>query len=113
MEMRTNLHQAVINDDRAMVNNLLKDGADPNLADFYSNTPLADAIDLENYEMAKIILKFSQKIDFSIDENRKLLILAVSKLNPDIMKMLLQAGCDPNTQYELRSGKNCLHFLMD
>ena len=41
-----------------MVNNLLKDGADPNLADFYLNTPLTEALELENYDIAKLILKF-------------------------------------------------------
>ena len=32
---RTSLHLAVIKNDQAMVNNLLKDGADPNLLDNY------------------------------------------------------------------------------
>lgn len=111
--MRTSLHSAVINNDRAMVNNLLKDGADPNIADFFQNTPLADALELENFEMAKLILKFAQKIDFSLEENKKLLLLAVTKLNSDIVESLLASGCDPNSQKDVRSGKNCLHYLMD
>lgn len=113
LEMRTSLHSAVINNDRAMVNNLLKDGADPNIADFFQNTPLADALELENFEMAKLILKFAQKIDFSLEENKKLLLLAVTKLNSDIVESLLASGCDPNSQKDVRSGKNCLHYLMD
>lgn len=96
-----------------MVNNLLKDGADPNIADFFQNTPLADALELENFEMAKLILKFAQKIDFSLEENKKLLLLAVTKLNSDIVESLLASGCDPNSQKDVRSGKNCLHYLMD
>lgn len=111
--MRTSLHSAVINNDRAMVNNLLKDGADPNIADFFQNTPLADALELENFEMAKLILKYAQKIDFQIEENRKLLLLAVTKLNCEIAETLLASGCDPNLQKDIRSGKNCLHYLMD
>ena len=63
--MRTSLHMAVLNNDRAMVENLLKDGADPNLGDFYLNTPLADAIDSESTEIAELILKYSDKINFN------------------------------------------------
>lgn len=113
LEMRTSLHQAVLNKDRAMVNNLLKEGADPNLADFFSNTPLADALEYENFEIAKLILKFADRIDFKVEENQKLLLLAVTKLNCEIVESLLTNGCDPNSQRDTRSGKNCLHFLMD
>jgi len=113
LEMRTSLHQAVINQDQAMTNNLLKDGADPNLADFFSNTPLAVALECDNADIAKLILKFSDRIDFKIEENRKLLVLAVTKLNSEIVEVLLSHGCDPNGQRDVRSGKNCLHFLMD
>ena len=96
-----------------MVNNLLKDGADPNLADFFSNTALAEALELENYDMAKLILKFVQKIDFNLESNNKLLLLAVTKLNSEIVETLLTSGCDPNDQKDTRSGKNCVHYLMD
>lgn len=104
---------AVLNNDRAMVDNLLKDGANPNLGDFYSNTPLADAIESDQTEIAELILKFSERIDFKLQENQKLLLLAVTKLNCEIVEQLLSCGCKPNSQLDVRTGKNCLHFLMD
>ena len=39
-EKRTALHLAVQKNDVTMVNNLLKDGADPNLLDSFGYTPL-------------------------------------------------------------------------
>ena len=39
-DKRTALHLAVQKNDVTMVNNLLKDGADPNLLDSYGYTPL-------------------------------------------------------------------------
>lgn len=85
LDMRTSLHQAVLNKDQAMVKNLLKEGADPNLADFFSNTPLADALEHDNFEIAKLILKHAERLDFTTEENSKLLVLAVTKLNCEIV----------------------------
>ena len=55
---RTSLHIACNNNDQAMVSNLLKDGANPNLMDNYQLTPLALSLALDHNEVSKLILKF-------------------------------------------------------
>ena len=109
---RTSLHLAVINNDQAMVNNLLKDGANPNRLDHHHLSPLGLAI-RENYiDIAKLILKFSSRINFKTPDNSRMLLLSVDKLNIDLTEELLRHGCDPNVAKDPKTGENCLHQLM-
>ena len=87
---------AVIKNDQAMVNNLLKEGADPNLLDNYSYSPLGLALTHNLIAISKLILKFSQKINFKTPENSRLLLLSVEKLDIDLTEELLRQGCNPN-----------------
>ena len=53
---RTSLHLAVLRNERIMVDNLMKDGANPNLLDNYQNSPLALAIQDNRTVVAQILL---------------------------------------------------------
>ena len=111
-DKRTALHLAVQKNDVTMVNNLLKDGADPNLLDSYGYTPLELSL-RENLTMiAKSILRFSNKIDFRSKQNSRILTLAVEKLNVELTELLLNQGCNPNNARDSKTGENCLHLLM-
>ena len=63
-EGRTALHLAIVRNDIIMVNNLLKDGANPNLLDVFGYTPLELSLRENFTNIAKQILRFSNKIDF-------------------------------------------------
>ena len=102
----------MVNDDRTMTSNLLKDGANPNIVDSYQYTPLGLAIQQNHMDIAKLILKFSEKINFKTPENSRILLLAIEKLNIDLTEDLLRQGCDPNLARDTKSGENCLHLLM-
>ena len=54
--MKTVLHFAVYNKDEVMVANLLNDGADPNIADTFEVTALADAIEAGSTVIAKLLI---------------------------------------------------------
>ena len=73
-----------------MVNNLLKDGSDPNLLDNYQYSPLGLALTHNLINISKLILKFSQKINFKTAENSRLLLLSVEKLDIDLTEELLR-----------------------
>ena len=111
-ENRTALHIAVQKNDLAMVNNLLKDGADPNLLDAYGYTPLELSLRENLTLIAKQILKFSGKINFRSAQNSRILTLAVEKMNVELTELLLNQGCDPNKARDSKTGENCLHLLM-
>jgi ankyrin repeat protein len=88
-ESKTALHLAVIHNDIVMVNNLLKDGANPNLVDGLGQSPLELSLRENLTAIAKQILKFSSCIDFKSIENSRALTLSVEKLNVELTEMLL------------------------
>lgn len=53
-----------MNNDQAMVNNLLKDGANPNLIDNNNFSPLTLALHENLFDISNLILKYSDKINF-------------------------------------------------
>jgi len=63
---RTSLHLAVINNDLAMVDNLLREGASVNLIDSNIMTPLAIAISDGKTEIAKCLLKQNYGLNMSL-----------------------------------------------
>ena len=95
-----------------MVNNLLKDGADPNALDSHNYSPLELAMRENFSSVAKQILKFSNKINFKTLQNSRILMLAVEKLNLELTELLLNQGCDPNKSRDSKTGENCFHLLM-
>lgn len=103
---------AVMRNDLVMVNNLLKDGANPNLLDSFGHTPLELSLRENFSNVAKQILKFSNKIDFKSAQNSKILMLSVEKLNVELTELLLNQGCNPNQARDSKTGENCLHLLM-
>lgn len=109
---RTSLHKAVLKNDQAMVQNLLREGADPNIHDSYGMSALTLAFNQNHQSICKIIMKMTNKIDFSSGENSNLILHAVDKLDFEMLKQLLQLGCDPNMAIEAKSGEYCLHLLM-
>ena len=54
----------------------------------------------------------TNKIDFSSEYNSNLILNAVDKLDVEMVKQLLQLGCDPNLAIDSKSGEFCLHLLM-
>ena len=95
-----------------MVNNLLKEGANPNLLDNYQYSPLGLALNKSLIAVSKLILKFSQRINFKTAENSRLLLLSIEKLDIDLTEELLRHGCDPNLSQDPKTGENCLHLLI-
>jgi hypothetical protein len=40
------------------------------------------------------------------------LLLAIEKLDVDLIKQLLEQGCNPNDAKDSKTGETCLHLLM-
>lgn len=61
---------------------------------------------------SKIILKQAKSLDLNNQANANCLLLAIEKLDIDLVKQLLEQGLDPNNAKDLKSGETSLHLLM-
>lgn len=82
------------------------------MLDNYQYSPLGLALSKNLTAASKLILKFSQKINFKSAENSRLLLLSIEKLDIDLTEELLRHGCDPNLSHDPKTGENCLHLLI-
>jgi ankyrin repeat protein len=84
--------------DRAALNRLLSEKADPNAAQVDGTTALHWAAQNDDLEAAKLLLAAGAKARTANRYGMTPLSLACTNGNGDLVKLLLDAGADPNTQ---------------
>jgi len=90
------LHIAMRNRNGNWVGYLLSKDADPNLADGNGDTPLIIAARMQYSEGAARMLMHNAQVDKTNRFGETALIVAVQQRQPAIVKMLLEAGADPD-----------------
>ena len=92
----TALHIVIERRDLTWLNFLLAKGADPNLADSKGVTPLLLAVRMGFVEAVDALVKNHARLNDSNDAGETPLISAVHARNIPMMRVLLQAGADPD-----------------
>ena len=102
-DQRTALHVASGDGHMEVVEALLNNGADPNVVDRWSETPLDGAMKYHKTDMAKYLVSKGGKTG-DIKATSLLLINAVSEQDMDTIKIILEIGHDPNVaDYDKRT----------
>jgi ankyrin repeat protein len=92
----TALLAAVKNRDSAWAGQLLRDGADPNIAARNGDTPLIAAARVGFAEAAGWLLGVGAKVDAANRMGETALIVAVQEKHAPLVRLLLRAGADPD-----------------
>jgi ankyrin repeat protein len=93
---RTALMFAAAEDKCPIIQNLLKHGADCNIADSAGDTALMITVSKENIDAVQSLLSCKNiAINQQDDQGSTALLLAIYKKNKLIIKLLLDAGADP------------------
>ena len=80
-----------------IIHELLKLGANPNLKTISGNNPFQQVIfKLQDIDIMSLMILYGARIDYVQTNGETLLHLAVSNLNIDIMRKLLENGAEPN-----------------
>ena len=112
-EVNNALHMATLNNDIEGVVEALKNGAEvntpihsvsndlnyntnPHSADGYFMTPLMFAIEMENIDMVRAVLKFNPDVNLTTEDGDNALSYAIRDDRIDILDILLNAGANPN-----------------
>ena len=90
------IHIAMRNRNGNWVGYLLGKGADPNLGDANGDTPLIIAARMHYSEGAARLLMYKAQVDKTNRFGETALIVAVQQRQPGIVKMLLEAGANPD-----------------
>ena len=93
---RSGLHIAVERRDLPWVNLLTKRGVNPNIADVRGVTALMRASQIGFVDGVQSLLAAGARVDDSNDAGETPLILAVHRRDTAMMRLLLQAGADPD-----------------
>lgn len=94
------LYQAVIDDNRNMIDFLLSNGADPNsLCHLSDDTPLGAAIRNDNIWATYRLLEAGALPNALTSERQTAFHLAVAKLDYSLTKIMLEHGADPNIPF--------------
>jgi ankyrin repeat protein len=101
------LHAAVMNVDVAAVQKELEGGADPDLADFQSATPLHVAVAVSSSEIVKVLLAAGANPNSQNRSGTTPLQLALMSEQPAIVELLQAAGGEVNPKH-LSSCWRCL-----
>lgn len=102
-------HQAVEDGDLDLVEELIKNGIDPNVRGCDSSA-LHAAVAMQHTEIVALLLAHENiKVDVSDSEGRTPLWVAASDGHPEIVKMLLDTG-RVNPRHKSGSGRNLLWF---
>jgi len=97
------LHKAVLANDLAAVQKLLRSGSNPSAANRYGVTPLSLAATNGNPAIFETLLKAGADTKANLPGGQTLLMTAAHTGNPEIVKMLLERGADPNAREETNS----------
>lgn len=92
----TPLHNAVVANDLAAVQKLLRSGANPSAANRYGITPLSLAAENGNAPVFEALLKAGADAKATLPGGQTLLMTAARTGNPEILRTLLDRGADPN-----------------
>lgn len=92
----TALVAAISNNDDRFTAFLLQHGADPNLAGHEGETPLIAAARAGYTDAIGWLIGSGAKVDVANRRGETPLIIAVQQREPRIVKLLLQAGADPD-----------------
>ena len=96
------LIEAVINDDIEYVQELLEDGADPNIMNIRFKTPLLISVKNGDFNAVKIMLEHNGDATEIFDGGETLLYIIASRYlmgsRPGIAKLLIDHGVDINAQ---------------
>jgi ankyrin repeat protein len=103
----TALHRAVLGNDLAAVEKLLRSGANPSAANRYGVTPLSLAATNGNIAIIKTLLNAGADAKANLPGGQTLVMTAARTGNPDIVKTLLQHGGDANAK-ETTNGETAL-----
>jgi ankyrin repeat protein len=90
------LHIVVKRRDANWLGFMLGKGADPNVGNKTGDTPLIIASRIGFTEGAKSLLAFSARVDMANKLGETPLIVAVQQRQPQTVRLLLEAGADPN-----------------
>ncbi|KAM5255873.1 nuclear factor NF-kappa-B p105 subunit [Ctenodactylus gundi] len=112
---QTPLHLAVITKQEAMVEDLLRAGADPSLLDRWGNSVLHLAAQEGHDNVLGILLKHNKAallIDQPNGEGLNAIHVAVVSSSLSCLLLLVAAGADVNAQ-EQKSGRTALHLAVE
>lgn len=90
------LHLTIARRDLTWTQYLLQQGANPNIRDNKSVTPLVLAAQIGFIEGAEQLIKYGAKVDIPNSTGETPLIAAVHKRDIAVMRVLLKAGADPD-----------------
>jgi uncharacterized protein len=93
---RTALHIVVERRDLAWINFLLQRGADPRIADRAGVTPLRMAADIGFVEGARALIARGANVNQVNNRGETALHIAVQRRDLPMIRMLLEAGADPD-----------------
>ena len=93
---KTALIAALENRDSEWAGYLLQEGADPNLPLSNGDTPLMTAARMGVQEPAQWLLSRGAKVDATNRKGETALIIAVQQRNVPLVRVLLEAGADPD-----------------
>ena len=97
----TPLYRALISNNIEAMKELLKEGADPNIANNMNETPLYQAIDNDNKEAILLLLDNEANCNICKSDGNSPLHLAIKKLAVDYIELLLNKGANPNLKNKL------------
>ena len=80
------------------IENLLKNGADPDSERFYGTLPLSTAIRSGNAEAVRLLLQYGANPNNQTGEFEPVLFQALKEKRIEILKLLLAAGANPNAR---------------
>lgn len=104
--MATSLHNAVMANDAALVETLLRDGADVDEKDKVGGTPLLLAVTTGNTKIAEILLKSGASVNAQADNKDTPWLLAGASGRTEILKMM--EPLKPDLTIRNRYGGNAL-----